>query len=72
MGSYTFGLLLRLVFSGLLDVHECVGLDGTVCLVQAATLLEITTQLVEHIDHEFSHICDILGTIGPLFTPFYL
>ena len=38
-------------------------------LVQAATLLEITTRLADNIGHGF---CDCLSAMGPPCEPFYL
>ena len=40
-------------------------LSATGWLVQAATLLEITMWLMDDIDHGYSFICNILGTMEP-------
>ena len=47
-------------------------LNATGWLVQAATMLEITTRLVSHIGHGFSLLfCDIFSAIRPPCGPFH-
>ena len=47
-------------------------LNATGWLVQAATLLEITTRLVDDIGHGFSYICDGLSAMRLPCRPFWL
>ena len=58
-------LLLRIVSEALRQrVLRC-SLNATGWLIQAATLMEITTQLVNDIEHGYSYIYDSLSTIEP-------
>ena len=66
-GAALRGFFLRPV--RYLQMLEC-PLNATGWLAQAATLLEITTQLVDDIDYGF--ICDSLSAIGPPCGPFNL
>ena len=47
-------------------------LNSTGRLVQATTLLEITIQLVDDIDHDLAMFCDSLSAMGHPCGPFHL
>ena len=67
-------LLLRLVSEACQrrsQVLRCPLMNATGWLVQSVTLLEITTQPVDDIEHGFIS-CDSLSAMGPPCGPFHL